>query len=634
MKNSHLLGSMVAIWMLVVACSESNPSGNTSSNGKRQKVAEMKRATDHHSFSKPEEARVTHLDWTASIDFGSKIIQGKAVYQVTAASNAKRILFDTESLDIQKVFVDGKAVEFEMGPAMPFVGSSLSIPISPATQSVSITYQTSPSARALLWVDGESPFVFTQSQAILARTWIPCQDSPGIRFTYDAHLDVPPGLMALMSAKNPTAKSPDGHYDFQMNQPIPSYLLAMAVGDVQFQSVGAHTGVYAVPELIDAAAWEFAEMEDLLVAAEALYGKYAWERYDLLVLPAAFPFGGMENPRLTFATPTIIAGDRSLVALVAHELAHSWSGNLVTNATWDDFWLNEGFTVYFEQRIMEAVYGAEISEMLATLSYQGLVDEVEAIMDLNPDDTHLKLHLKNRDPDDGMTAIAYDKGYFFLRLLEEKVGRKTFDAFLKEYFASHAFEVMDTESFIAYLERTLLLEPALNGEPLAEQIQLDAWIYGKGLPENCPKVSSERIERVDASLNEWVAGRLATKDLPWAEWVYQEKYRFLSNLPDTTSASRMAAMDQQWEISQTGNNEVLFAWLEQSIHSRYQTAYPRLEKFLVSIGRRKYLTPLYRAMKETGQLEMGMDIYRKARPNYHSVATGTMDPLLGFNEAQ
>lgn len=633
MKNAHLLGSMAAILMLLFACSESNPSGNTSRNGKRQKVAEMKMATDSHSFSKPDEARVTHLDWTASIDFESRVIQGKAVYQVSAASNAERILFDTESLNIQEVFVDGDAVEFEMGPAMPFVGSSLSIPISPATQSVTITYQTSPSAKALLWVDGESPFVFTQSQAILARTWIPCQDSPGIRFTYNAHLDVPRGLMALMSAKNPTEKAPDGHYDFEMNQPIPSYLLALAVGDVQFQSVGAHTGVYAVPELIDAAAWEFAEMEDLLVAAEALYGKYAWERYDLLVLPAAFPFGGMENPRLTFATPTIIAGDRSLVALVAHELAHSWSGNLVTNATWDDFWLNEGFTVYFEQRIMEAVYGAEISEMLATLSYQGLVDEVEAIMDLNPDDTHLKLHLKNRDPDDGMTAIAYDKGYFFLRLLEEKVGRQTFDAFLKQYFASHAFEVMDTESFIAYLERTLLLEPALNGEPLAEQIELNAWVYGKGLPANCPKVRSERIERVDAALSEWVAGRLPTEEVPWTDWVYQEKYRFLSNLPDETPASRMAEMDAHWEISQTGNNEVLFAWLEQSVRSQYEPAYPSLENFLVSIGRRKYLTPLYRAMKETGQDEMGLKIYRKARPNYHSVATGTIDALLAFNEA-
>jgi aminopeptidase N len=431
--------------------------------------------------------------------------------------------------------------------------------------------------------------------------------------------------MALMSATNPTEQSADGHYDFQMEQPIPSYLLALAVGNVEFRSVGPHTGVYAVPELIDAAEYEFGEMEDLLVAAENLYGKYAWERYDLFVLPAAFPFGGMENPRLTFATPTIIAGDRSLVSLVAHELAHSWSGNLVTNSTWDDFWLNEGFTVYFEQRIMEAVYGREISEMLATLSYQGLVDEVDEIMDTNPDDTHLKLHLQNRNPDDGMTAIAYDKGYFFLRLIEETVGRAEFDAFLKAYFTEHAFTVMDTDRFIDYLKTNLL-----NSTERLTAINLDAWIFGAGLPTNCPQVRSERIEMVDASLKAWEAGETTTKNLPWDQWVYQERYRFLSNLDDGTSALRLKELDEAWEISNTGNNEVLFAWLEQSIRSHYEPSYDRLETFLIEVGRRKFLTPLYRAMKETSQMNMALEIYNQARPNYHSVATGTMDELLGL----
>jgi hypothetical protein len=433
--------------------------------------------------------------------------------------------------------------------------------------------------------------------------------------------------MALMSATNPTAQSDDGHYDFRMDQKIPSYLLALAVGNVEFRSVGAHTGVYAVPELIEAAAYEFAEMEDLLVAAENLYGKYAWERYDLLVLPPAFPFGGMENPRLTFATPTIIAGDRSLVSLVAHELAHSWSGNLVTNATWDDFWLNEGFTVYFEQRIMESVYGRDVSEMLATLSYQGLVDEVDAIMDLNPDDTHLKLHLQNRDPDDGLTAIAYDKGYFFLRRIEEVVGREAFDSFLKTYFSTHAFSVMDTDRFIDYLKSVLL-----TTDELLAAVDLDAWIFGPGLPDNCPTVSSARIERVDAALAGWEAGTTATDDLPWNEWVYQERYRFLSNLDDATSPERLAELDAAWGISTTGNNEVLFAWLEQSIRSQYLPSYERLETFLVEIGRRKFLTPLYKAMVDTDQKALADAIYAKARPSYHSVSTGTMDELLAWGE--
>ena len=616
----------LAAWALLligVGCTNAPEAPST----KSQLVADMKRATDHHSYSRPEEAVTTHLTWSAQVDFETRQVRATATYDIATSDDAQRLMLDCRDLTIHDVFVDGTKVDFDLGPARPFIGQPLSIPVTSSTQQVMVSYTTSPDAAAFLWVEGDSPFLFTQSQAILARSWVPCQDSPGVRFTYEAQVQVPSNLMAMMSATNPTEKSANGVYHFAMKQPIPSYLLAMAVGDVEFRSVGEHTGVYATPDLIEAAAYEFAEMEDMLEAAEELYGKYAWERYDLLVLPAAFPFGGMENPRLTFATPTIIAGDRSLVSLVAHELAHSWSGNLVTNATWDDFWLNEGFTVYFEQRIMESVYGRDISEMLSTLSYQGLVDEVDAIMDVNPNDTHLRLHLKDRDPDEGMTAIAYDKGYFFLRLLEETVGRDAFDDFLKTYFTTHAFQVMDTDRFLAYLNESLL-----TSEELRQRVNVAAWVDGKGLPANCPSVRSTRIESVDATLNAWVNGTTPSADLPWNDWMYQERYRFLSNLPDNTSSERLAELDQAWSINATGNNEVLFAWLEQAVRSQHEPAYDRLRTFLVNVGRRKFLTPLYRAMLESDQRDFALDIYGQARGNYHSVATGTMDDLLGWRE--
>jgi len=616
----------LAAWALLligVGCTNAPEAPST----KSQLVADMKRATDHHSYSRPEEAVTTHLTWSAQVDFETRQVRATATYDIATSDDAQRLMLDCRDLTIHDVFVDGTKVDFDLGPARPFIGQPLSIPVTSSTQQVMVSYTTSPDAAAFLWVEGDSPFLFTQSQAILARSWVPCQDSPGVRFTYEAQVQVPSNLMAMMSATNPTEKSANGVYHFAMKQPIPSYLLAMAVGDVEFRSVGEHTGVYATPDLIEAAAYEFAEMEDMLEAAEELYGKYAWERYDLLVLPAAFPFGGMENPRLTFATPTIIAGDRSLVSLVAHELAHSWSGNLVTNATWDDFWLNEGFTVYFEQRIMESVYGRDISEMLSTLSYQGLVDEVDAIMDVNPNDTHLRLHLKDRDPDEGMTAIAYDKGYFFLRLLEETVGRDAFDDFLKTYFTTHAFQVMDTDRFLAYLNESLL-----TSEELRQRVNVAAWVDGKGLPANCPSVRSTRIESVDATLNAWVNGTTPSADLPWNDWMYQERYRFLSNLPDNTSSERLAELDQAWSINATGNNEVLFAWLEQAVRSQHEPAYDRLRTFLVNVGRRKFLTPLYRAMLESDQRDLALDIYGQARGNYHSVATGTMDDLLGWRE--
>ncbi|NNE55002.1 MAG: aminopeptidase, partial [Flavobacteriales bacterium] len=336
----------------------------------------------------------------------------------------------------------------------------------------------------------------------------------------------------------------------------------------------------------------------------------------------------MENPRLTFATPTIIAGDRSLVALVAHELAHSWSGNLVTNSTWDDFWLNEGFTVYFEQRIMESVYGRETSEMLAKLSKQGLVEEEKDIR-INkglPEDTKLKLNLEGRNPDDGLTAIPYDKGYFFLRLLEETVGREKWDAFVKEYFQTHAFQVMDTERFLAYLNENLL-----TGE-LANAVDVDAWVYGVGIPANIPEVSSDRIAQVDQMVSDWNNDMIASEEIPWDSWVYQEKNRFVTGIRDDIGADRMAELDSLYLIGQSGNNEVLFSWLEKSIRNSYRASYSRLETFLVNVGRRKFLTPLYRAMKETGQTDMALNIYTKARPNYHAVATQTMDDLLEWDK--
>jgi aminopeptidase N len=339
------------------------------------------------------------------------------------------------------------------------LGSALHVPIGAGTSLVTIHYATSPDAAALGWMEPsmtfgkKMPFLFTQGQAILSRTWIPCQDSPGNRITYTATIEVPKGMMAVMSAENPQKTAPDGKYSFKMEQPIAPYLVALAVGDIAFQSVGPRTGVYAEPSMLKKVAYEFADMEKMVAAAEALYGPYAWGRFDVIVLPTGFPFGGMENPKLTFATPTVIAGDRSLVSLVAHELAHSWSGNLVTNATWNDFWLNEGFTVYFERRIMEALYGADYVEMLDELEYNELIAEMK---DLDSADTRLKIDLTHRNPDDGMTGVAYQKGSMFLRMLERKTDREKWDIFLKSWFETNKFTSKTTEDFLAFLQKNYL----------------------------------------------------------------------------------------------------------------------------------------------------------------------------------
>lgn len=582
-------------------------------------------AKDEHSCARPSEAIVKHLDLDISVDFTQKKLAGTATLSIEN-HHAKQIWLDTKDLTIKEITIsDGKTktpAKFQLGKRDSILGSPLSVDIEENTNSVAIQYETSPSAEALQWLNPQQtagktqPYLFTQSQAILARTWVPIQDGPAIRFTYNATVRVPKDLMAVMSASNPQQKNAEGIYKFEMKQPIPAYLLALAVGDIAFKATSERVGIYSEPSVLEKYSWELAETEKMVQLAESLYGKYAWERYDILVLPPSFPFGGMENPRLTFATPTIITGDRSLVTLVAHELAHSWSGNLVTNTTWDDFWLNEGFTVYFELRIMEALKGRDYSEMLAQLNYEEMLEEMK---ELKPEDTHLKLNLKGRNPDDGVTDIAYIKGCSFLRLLEETVGREKWDAFLKSYFTENAFKSMTTEQF---LER---LKPLLSEEQ-AKKVNIEAWVYGAGLPENFPKPNPIKLIAVDKQI-EKANGKFAS--LETKNWSTHEWIHCFTALPKNLTAAQMQEMDAAFNLTKSQNAEIQFPWYKLAIEHQYTAAYPAMENFLISVGRRKFLSPLYKAMCQTEEGKaMARKIYEKAKPNYHPICVTTIDDIL------
>ena len=589
---------------------------------------ETKHTPDPHSYARPWEVAIEHLHLSLAVDFAKQQIAGRATLDLVRHGDADELWLDTRDLQIRSVSLgpDEVPTPYRIGDEQPHLGQPLVIALQPETTQVHVDYVTMPTAAAIQWLTpeqtatGQSPFLFTQSQAILARTWIPCQDTPGVRFTYSADITVPPGLLALMSAENPTKTNATGIYEFQMQQPIPSYLLALAVGDLRFQSLGPRSGVYAEPPVLAEAAYEFADTEAMIESAEALYGAYRWDRYDILVLPPSFPFGGMENPRLTFATPTILAGDRSLVALIAHELAHSWSGNLVTNANWNDFWLNEGFTVYFEQRIMEAVYGRGLSEMLAQLTLDSLRSELQ---DLKSRDTWLHLDLAGRDPDDGMTGVAYDKGYFFLRMLEEHFGRDRFDDFLRRYFDRFAFQSMTAERFLEVLEQELTIDQAT-----AADLQLHDWVYGPGLPTNLPPVHSEQLVTVEQQVSAFLTGA-AVANLDVEGWTTHHWLHFLRALPEVLSTEQMAALDQAFGFTQTGNSEILHDWCLLAIRSQYTPAVPALQEFLAGQGRRKFLEPLYEALAETPEgLMLARQIYRDARAGYHSVAQSTIDRIL------
>ena len=603
-------------------------------------------AKDIHSYAQPQIARVKHVDLDLTADFNAKTLSGTATLDVTAEPGATQIILDTRNLDIKAVRGPDGPLQYQLGAADPILGQPLTITF-PAftageTLKISIDYSTRPDAAALQWLTpaqtagGKLPFLFSQGQAILTRTWVPTQDSPGIRQTYSAKITVPDTLKAVMSAEMLTPEGEAGangthSYRFRMTNPVPPYLIALAVGDLAFAADGTRTGVWTEPGKLEAAKAEFAEMGRMVDAAEALYGPYRWGRYDLLILPPSFPFGGMENPRLTFATPTVVAGDKSLVSLVAHELAHSWSGNLVTNATWADFWLNEGFTTYFQNRIMEAVYGNARAQQERVLGWDSLQEQLET---LPAPDTRLHLDLTGRDPDEGMTDIAYEKGAALLETIERTVGRERFDAWLKGYFERNAFRPMTTELFLQDIRANLIKGDAA----LESRLQLDAWIYQPGLPSNAVAPASDAFTAVDTAARAFFADRGPASAIPWSGWNTQQRQRFLQWRPaglrdgaDWLTNQQLADLEKTLNLKAEGNAEVVFGWLQLAIAHRYEPAVPKLQTFLTSMGRRKFVLPLFTSLWAEGDWgrPIATRIYALARPGYHPVTATSVDALVG-----
>ncbi|MDQ6528048.1 leukotriene A4 hydrolase C-terminal domain-containing protein [Flavobacterium sp. LHD-85] len=599
---------LVTLFLTAIACQK---------KGQTEKTAAV---TDEHSYSKPELAVAKHLDLDIKVDFDTQTISGKASWTIDNISKGNEIIFDENTLNITKVTLgdDEKETKFELGADTEFHGKPLHITIEPNTTKVNIYYNTTKDAIALQWLkpeqtaDKKKPFVFSQGESVWSRTWIPCQDSPGIRFTYNAKVTVPKDLLAVMSAVNPQKKNDTGVYTFKQDKAIPSYLMAIAVGDIEFQAIDNRTGVYAEPSVLKSAAYEFAELGKMVNAAEKLYGPYRWGRYDVLVLPPSFPYGGMENPNLTFLTPGVIAGDRSLTSLLAHELGHSWSGNLVTNATWDDIWLNEGFTTYVEHRIGEAIFGKKEFDMQNVITNKELVDNVTEYGDTNPD-TRLKVSLTGRNPDDGISMIPYVKGYSFLRVIENAVGRDKFDPFIKNYFDSHAFQSITTEDFIKYLNENLIK----GDKALAEKIQLDNWIYKPGIPSNILPVSSAEFDAIDAIQKSWretgVAG-LSKKITTTAE-----KQHFIDHLPADITAKEMEAIDKEFNFTKGGNFIIKRQWFVQAIRHQYKAADPAIEQFLIGSSRTGSIMMLYKEMVKTPEGKVwAKKVFDKAKSGYHA----------------
>lgn len=586
-------------------------------------------SVDQHSFANTTEVVITHMHLDLKVDFKTQQLKGKnSINYKKINKEAKQIVLDTRALDIKRVESKGMSLKWSLADTNPVLGEALIITLPEENQIIDIYYETSSKATGLQWLKSQQtagkqkPFLFTQSQAIHARSWIPCQDTPQVRQTYSARIQVDPSLWAVMSANNTTQRSEDGIYELEMPQAIPSYLIALAVGDLKYKKISAHVSIYAEKEYLDAAAYEFAETENMITATESMYGEYRWGDYDLLVLPPSFPFGGMENPRLSFITPTILAGDRSLDSLIAHELAHSWSGNLVTNASWRDLWLNEGFTSYLEARITEAVHGTDRMKMEAVLNYNGLK---EGLKSLKPEYQKLAIELTGVDPDDGFSSVPYDKGRFFLEWMEQQVGRDVFDDFLNQYFQDFAFKSLNTERFLDYLDINLIQK---NKEKLNME-QVKQWVYQPGLPEFMTIPQTDKFTAIDTLLKQLADEKISFKKLAVDQWTTQEWLYFLRALGQNLSLKKMQELDAVFNLTAVKNSEIAHQWLLMSIASNYRPAFKRLRAYLIEIGRRKLIVPLYEALVKTPEnLLWAKEVYAKARSGYHHIAQVTIDNIF------
>jgi leukotriene-A4 hydrolase len=605
-------------------------------------------AHDPHSYARPEVARVTHVALDLNLDFAAHRVEGTATLDVLAAPGAREVVLDSKDLDIQSVTdTAGASLPLVVNSPDPEKGTALRIGLNPpAGQSagmrhIVIRYRSAADAPALQWLTaqqtagGRQPYLFSQGEPTLNRSWIPTQDSPGIRQTWEARITAPAALTVVMSGERLSPRGeaadrgPGGErrraFRFRMTHPVAPYLIALAAGDLAFRSLGPRTGVWTEPAMLERAAAELVDTERMVQAAERLYGPYRWGRYDVIVLPPSFPYGGMENPTLTFLTPTFIAGDRSLVGVVAHELAHSWSGNLVTNATWADSWLNEGFTSYFENRIMEALYGPHRAAQEAALSHDDMMASfTEAGM--NSPRTRLHLAAAEATPDGGLGGIVYDKGALFLRTIEQIVGRARFDIYLRSYFDRHAFQPMTSARFLADLRTRLIRGDAA----LERRLTLDQWVYETGLPANAARPEPSAFAEADAAASAFTAGG-APDAHAWGGWTAAERLRFVNHLPRQLAAERLAALDAALGLNRATNNEILFAWLSLALANRYEPAVPTAERFLAAVGRRKFVLPLFQTLWAQGEWgrPIAQRIYARTRAGYHAVTAGSVDRLMG-----
>jgi aminopeptidase N len=581
---------------------------------------------DPYSLSDPSQGKIVDIAIQMAVDFSARRIHCNARYALDRAVRGAFFL-DTKDIDIEKLQADGKEIPWEMENTGDILGQRLIINDLGGAEHFSITYAPSKEARALQWLTpqqtagGTHPFLYTQCQQINARSILPCQDTPSVRFTYRAEIQIPDPLVAVMAAapEEVQVEQSQRTYSFHMPQAIPSYLFAFAIGDLTHKEISHRCRVYAEPEMVEAAAWEYAETEAQLSRAEEILGPYLWDRYDLLVMPPAFPYGGMENPRLTFVSPSNIVGDRSETDLIAHELAHSWTGNLITNATWGDFWLNEGWTTYAERRISEKLRGRDYVQLTNVIGYRRLLRSLDLI-GKDSDLSRLKVPQESSDPEISGSWVPYYKGCFFLMSVEEAVGREAFDPFIRKYVNTFQFQSLTTETFLEFMSEELPDAPS--------EVSIEDWVYDPGYPAEAPIFQSALYDEVKSAVSLVQDGhRPAKKDID--NWLPEQRYLFLQMLPRELSAETCRHLDDLFDFQSSPSYLIRTTFYASALRSGWEEVLPAAEEILGEVGRILLLTPIFYALAETDwSREIARPLFERLRPRYHPICQAAIERLL------
>ncbi|PRT53290.1 Leukotriene A-4 hydrolase [Wickerhamiella sorbophila] len=574
------------------------------------------------------------------VNWPTKTLSGSVKYQFDSIVNAEVVL-DTSFLDVNSVVFNGQPVKYSISARQEPLGAPLVIclPESALSGDLDIEFATTEKCTALQWLDPEqtsgkkAPYMFSQCQSIHARSLFPCFDTPSVKSTYDIQVE---SAHPTVATGNVVKSDEEGVYKFRQNIPIPSYLFAISSGDLASAPIGPRSLVYSEPSDLKACQYEFeADTENFIKVAEKIVFPYEWETYNVLVLPPSFPFGGMENPNITFATPTLVSGDRQLVEVIAHELAHSWSGNLVTNCSWEHFWLNEGWTVYLERRIMGALRGESYRHFEAIIGWKDLTEAIDAMGETAEKFSKMVVDLQgNVDPDDAFSTVPYEKGSTFLLYLENLLGRGEWDKFIPFYFSKFKAKSLDTDMF-----KETLYEFFASQKDKLDAIDWNLWLHTPGLPPK-PDFDTSIAEPCFDLAAKYAEAAKSTGDFSWATqkdtegWKARQVLVFLDSVAEKLEGAKHISsaaekMNELFNFSTSNNAEIKARWFRLAIAGKLEQEYQPLADWLGTVGRMKFTRPGYRNLASVSR-QLALDTFAKYKDFYHPICRTMVMKDLGL----